>query len=374
VGRRRRRALYVAFLIGLVVTLDGIAGALFIPPATQSFRIPHAYYHHGLAPGIEAVTTWGGQSYPMVTDSLGFRDRTPRHVGLRTARPRTVLFGDSAIEGLGLPYDETVAARIEHHLHANGDDREILNAAAVSCSPLVYYLKARFLIEEVELEFDEMIVFIDVSDIQDEVTYEGFVPDLAGDSLWPRAQGFLDLHSLLWRLTRLSGDRKPVSNEFHFKRDADINVWMENTRAYVERGAALERGRWHWTIDPALQKEWANHGLALAKAHMTALAKLARAHGIALTVVVYPSPVQIYSNDRDSLQSRFWRAFAAEQDVRFIDLFPSFLERAGAQPADVYARYFIPRDTHWNGAGHELVASAVVAAQTRRGGAASGRD
>jgi hypothetical protein len=365
VSRRRRRALYVGYLIGLVVVIDGIAGAVFIPPSTQSFRIPHAYYHHGLAPGVETVTTWNGKSYAMVTDSLGFRDRTPRQVALRTGRPRTVLFGDSAIEGLGYPYDQTVAARMERHLQAGGDDREVLNGAAVSCSPLVYYLKARHLIEEVGLELDEMIVFIDISDIQDEVTYENFVPTLAaGLPLWPRTQSFLDLHSMLWRLTRLSGDRKPVSNEFHFKRDADINVWMENVQAYVERGGDVERGRWQWTIDPALQKAWANHGLALAQAHMGALADLAHAHGIALTVVVYPSPVQIYSNDRDSLQVRFWRTFAAEHAVGFIDLFPLFLASAAAQPADVYARYFIPKDSHWNVAGHEMVASAVVAARS----------
>ena len=363
-GSRRRGALYLGYLIGLVVTIDGIAGAIFIPPSTQSFRIPHAYYHHGLAPGVETVTTWGGTTYPMITDSLGFRDRAPRRVALRGGHPRTVLFGDSAIEGLGVPYEETVAARIERYLQADGADREILNAAAVSCSPLVYYLKARHLIEEVELEFDEMIVFIDISDIQDEVTYEGFVPALAaGSMLWPHAQGFLDQHSLLWRVTKLSEARKPVSNEFRFKRDADINVWMENVQAYVERGAALERGRWQWTIDPALQKEWANHGLDLAKTHMSALADLARAHGIALTVVVYPSPIQIYSNDRDSLQVRFWRALAAERDVRFIDLFPLFLAGTGMRPARVYARYFIPNDTHWSSAGHDLVARAVVDAR-----------
>jgi hypothetical protein len=52
--------------------------------------------------------------------------------------------------------------------------------------------------------------------------------------------------------------------------------------------------------------------------------------------------------------------------VAFVDLFPLFLEHAGAQPADVYAKYFIPRDTHWNRAGHELVAGAVVAARSQR--------
>jgi hypothetical protein len=300
----------------------------------------------------------------MITNSLGFRDRAPRAVPLRSARPRTVLFGDSAIEGLGFPYDATVAAVMERRLHDAGEDREILNAAAVSCSPLVYDLKARYLVERVGLELDEMIVFIDISDIQDEVMYEGFVPTLAaGLGFWPWAEGMLNRHSVLWRLTMLSGDRKPVANDFHFKRDADINVWMENVQSYVERGGAAEYGRWQWTIDPDLQRAWANHGLALARDHMKDLAALARAHGIALTVVVYPAPVQIYSNDRNSLQMRFWRAFAAEHRVGFVDLFPVFLERGGAQPADVYAKYFIPNDTHWNAAGHELVAKAVLDAR-----------
>ena len=59
-------------------------------------------------------------------------------------------------------------------------------------------------------------------------------------------------------------------------------------------------------------------------------------------MVVHPAPVQIYSNDRNSLQMRFWRAFAAEHRVGFVDLFPVFLERGGAQPADVLREILHP--------------------------------
>jgi len=57
---------------------------------------------------------------------------------------------------------------------------EILNAAAVSYSPRIYYLKTKYLIEEKGLVFDELYVFIDISDIQNEIVYQNFYPGQPG--------------------------------------------------------------------------------------------------------------------------------------------------------------------------------------------------
>ena len=45
---------------------------------------------------------------------------------------------------------------------------EVLNAGVASYSPIVYWSKMKFLVEEVKLKLDHVVVFLDVSDAEDE--------------------------------------------------------------------------------------------------------------------------------------------------------------------------------------------------------------
>ena len=77
----------------------------------------------------------------MFTNSLGFRDRTVREIPLASKQKRILLIGDSFIEGMGVPYENSVAGILGESLKA--DATEVLNAAAVSYSPKLYFLKTR---------------------------------------------------------------------------------------------------------------------------------------------------------------------------------------------------------------------------------------
>ena len=48
---------------------------------------------------------------------------------------------------------------------------EVLNAGVGSYSPIIYWRKIKYLIEDVGLRFDEVVVYIDISDAQDEASY-----------------------------------------------------------------------------------------------------------------------------------------------------------------------------------------------------------
>lgn len=72
--------------------------------------------------------------------------------------------------------------------------------------------------------------------------------------------------------------------------------------------------------------------------------------------IVYPLPDQIAAHDRDSIQVRYWRAWSAKHDVRFINGFEPFFR----EPAEiVLKKYFIPGDVHYNEAGHRLLFDKV---------------
>jgi hypothetical protein len=359
----RTAALGLALLLALAVDL--VLGAFLIRPDAGTFRALHPYYHHGFLPDVSTTTRWGEREYPMITNSLGFRDASVRDVALEPAGRRILFIGDSFVEGIGVPWEETFVARLGAEL---GPSVELLNAGAVSYSPLLYRLRVAYLLEEVGLRFGELVVFVDISDIQDEVLYQSFEPRRAtrADRALAGLSTVLLRHSFAaWSTSSILRQRRGgVSNAIDVGKLADNSIYFRDLSAYqVEGGqAAVEKGRWEWTIAEPLMEAWGRRGLELAKADMRALIELCRARGIAVTVCVYPSPVQILMKDEDSLQSRTWREFCAEMGtgVAFVDLFPLFGKAAG-KPRGVYNRYFIPGDVHWNAAGHELVAEALRA-------------
>ena len=103
------------------------------------------------------------------------------------------------------------------------------------------------------------------------------------------------------------------------------------------------------------------------------LAAVSTGHSAANVRTYYSNPetvklawraVQMFENDRDSIQVVAWRDWAKKNNVGFVDLFPAFLD-AGS-PADVLSRFFIPFDIHWNAAGHGFVARRLLTHRAMR--------
>jgi lysophospholipase L1-like esterase len=347
----RLTLLGLALLLTLAtdVTFTRMFRALVPPkPEAPSYRARSAAYHHGLQPMARVDDArWGPLVYPYRTNSLGFRDRDTRVVPLQSKGRRLVFMGDSFTEGVGVPYDETFVGRIDAALAPNGI--EVLNAGVELYSPAIYWRKTKALLDE-GLRFNEMAVFVDISDVQDEVAYRvdedgdvaldgrrrGREEKLNGrydNRLWPlrKLERFLDDHTLVTAgLFRLF--ERPFASDHH-------------------RAAA-------WTTDPVVLEEYGREGLPLARTHMDALAELLKAHRIRLIIAVYPWTDQLLLGDRDSLQVRYWHEWAASSGADFVDLFPAFFDRGA--PRDTVRRLFIAGDIHWNEAGHRLVADAFL--------------
>ena len=101
----------------------------------------------------------------MITNSIGFRDFSNREVKKIPSKKRLLLIGDSAIEGAGYDYEHTLGGLLQNNYKGTF---EVLNSAVGSYSPSIYFKKIKFFINE-GYEFDEAIIFLDPSDIIDEL-------------------------------------------------------------------------------------------------------------------------------------------------------------------------------------------------------------
>ena len=131
----------------------------------KNINISHKIFHHHLLPNSKEMQ--GGNGYPkfkVITNSLGFRDSKVREIDLKK-KNRIVFIGDSFTFGALLDYEYTVPGLADIYFREKGI--EVLNAGVSSYSPSIYYYKTKFFIEQ-GLKFSHLVVFIDISDIEDE--------------------------------------------------------------------------------------------------------------------------------------------------------------------------------------------------------------
>jgi lysophospholipase L1-like esterase len=370
VFERNSVAVMLSFTFFLIFIVDFVAAQWFLKKTPQQekakeFRISHKYYHHDLLPNKKAQDIWGGDPYNVFTNSLGFKDAQIREIPLKIDRKRILLLGDSFTEGVGMPFEKTFAGMVNL---AFKDSIDILNAGCVSYSPKLYYLKTKYLLEK-QLKFDELFVFIDISDIQDETIYESFTSrdetslnnEILGKEIakyeikLPHdTKNYNTLHgsfSFAINQNKLIDDLNENSFFFHYI----YNYKGKETKSVFHE----ERG--YWTVNEEIYKKWGAKGVALAQENMKKLVDLCQQNFIKLTIVVYPRPEQIETNDLDSKQVKIWKQFAVDNKINFLNFFPNYInEESKKNYQQFYDKYFIKGDVHWNEAGNKIIADSLI--------------
>jgi hypothetical protein len=308
-------------------------------------------FHHTLRPCSHFDDfRWAGHIYSVSTNSLGFKDKAVRKVPLVPSCFRILFIGDSFTQGIGHEYDKTFVGLIEPYLARN--DIEALNAGVVLYSPAIYLKKIEYLLSDVHLYFDHVVVFLDISDIHDEAK----IYDIRDERVVWIAGGAPAVMAFLYEYTTIPRNILGLAVRLKDKLTDEPNA----DRSEEDKSYGINDYQSLWTVDSSVYSAYGEVGLQKAKRHMSLLAELLRKRRIGITLVVYPWPDQIVRNDLNSVQVKTWREWAAEHSAHFINLFPDFIKSQQA-PKTVIRRYFIPGDIHWNEEGHRLVATRFVA-------------
>lgn len=352
--------------------------------------IPHQNYHHDFIRNGYSAESGRLGDYDLYTNSLGFKDKSNRKIARSTEKRRIVFIGDSFTEGILLKYQDTFVGRIDSAVSVQ--NIEVLNAGRVSYSPIIYWRKLKYLIENVKLKFDELVVFIDISDIDDEASYydlsidENVIDQIIEPIIEPRDYGiswlisnqnienirlFLRnnfiiisgginwIHDIIFQdtleLQKANSDSLEDSNQEEI--DTTSTTKNDNTWDIV-----LADRRANWTVDEEYYKEYGIRGKPRMIKYMDKLVKLTTEGDIDLTVVVYPWPSQIWYEDLKSMHVQIWQDWCDQNDVNFINLFPAFVKINidETKKLDIISKYFVPYDLHFNKEGNKLVADEFL--------------
>ena len=135
---------------------------------------------------------------------------------------------------------------------------DILNAAALSYSPKLYYLKTKYLLETIGLTFDELFIFLDIYDIQDKVLYGNYIPNpeiirkpfQSEIKEWIKTVSFLAYSTgFLYQETQLKG-------KGYF--------WLKDQDAEFFEDTVFPKIRSDWTTDILFNNRWTQIGLRSA--------------------------------------------------------------------------------------------------------------
>ena len=352
--------------------------------------IPHQHYHHDFIKYGYSAESGRLGDYELYTNSLGFKDKSNRKIARETDKRRILFIGDSFTEGILLNYQDTFVGIIDSVIAPQ--NIEVLNAGRVSYSPIIYWRKIKYLIEDVKLKFDELVVFIDISDIDDEASYydlseeNNVIDQIVEPIVEPRDYGvswFISNHNIEnirlflrnnfiimssginWIHDIIFQDslevqmvsNKPLNNTDDEEIDSLTSIKVDNTWDQV-----LSDRRANWTVDDKYYQEYGLRGKPRMIKYMDKLAYLTNDNGIDLTVVVYPWPSQIWYEDLHSIHVQIWQDWCKLNEIEFINLFPSFVKvnRSEEEKLKIISKYYVPYDLHFNREGNKLIANEFL--------------
>ena len=338
----------ILFNVMVLLILAGIFDVIFTTKFVMpynNFRTNSTYYHHGTKPNQTELTKWFDE-YTIHTNSLGFFDASERDVPLRKDGKRFVFIGDSFTEGVGEPWENTFPGIVSKTLEK--ENIELLNAGCISYSPKIYYLKMKYFFEK-GLEMDDLYVFIDISDVQDEIEYAYFKPTEA-------VPFFSDINLFFYQ------------NSFTYRGIYErLYYWQENPR---HKDSPFWEGKFYpvrhlWSMNMHHYEKWGKEGLELSKKHMDLLFKLTQKYGVKLHIAVYPWRMHILKKDLGSIQVLFWQKFSEERGIDFINFFPDFINVENPEAKEKL--WFVEGDVHWSKAGLKKMADSVIAHFRKKG-------
>ena len=321
--------------------------------------IPDKFYDHKFKKNFKTKNMgWGKRRYSFCTDENGFRTFCDSQ--FKNEKNFDIGFiGDSFTESIGIEYDKAFVGLISLKLNS----KKIANLAVASYSPSIYYAKIKKLLSE-DYTFDEIIVFLDVSDLHDDnVCYE-----LKKNKVVRRpppknhAECRYENHDLNEKILMFMNKRLKMSYELlllvntkleeYGIKDQKIKNWVTNN----------PRSNWTFKYNKKIYNNLTlNQATAISLSNMKKLSVLLEKNNIKLSVAVYPWPGTLKYDTQDNLQLKIWKKFCQNRCSNFYNFMKPFFKILQENNFDyVYNNFYIKNDIHFNEKGNEIIADNFI--------------
>ena len=324
----------------------------------------------------------------LYTNNYGFKNKDGSD--LKNKKIDIAFIGDSFTEGIAIKHEDTFVGIFENQTQGN-----VVNLGVSSYSPSIYYEKIKFYLDK-GFTFKEVIVFIDISDIQDEAAYyiedeHGYIHTRKVGTVSPlkrnlhillsdfpliytavvKIKKFLtkDIKNLFVTNKSSLDFNKPVYKKISLKQKQLSNFERYNEVLiydyYDVKLYDFKYSRSFWTYyndDIPYEPLGIDGGIKRSLNKMSDLYNLLKSKNIKLSIGIHPWPGQILYDQRESKQVKIWRDFCKNKCNNFFNMFNFFfdeIELMGSRKS-VINKYYLDGDVHFNEAGNRAVANEIL--------------
>ena len=354
----------IILIIFLVIIFDIIFTKSYqlyklIVLSNNNYMVPNDFYHHELKKNYAGK----GRSDEFIFTNEHGLIKLDNQSEIDLEDKKNIIFiGDSFTQGAGVAYKDTFSGILTHKLK---DKKKIINLSDVSYSPSIYFYKTKYFIENYNMKFSEVYVFIDISDPYDELyRYEveneivinrknlnnPFINTLY-DKIIYNIKNFITKNTTILYFSLRS------FKNFLVKENIKEKLFNQNYGFIINHQANL------WTFDDKYFEEEGYKGIELCKKYLKLLNEMLSENNSKLTIVVYPWPGQIFRNDKNKKQSSIWQKWAIKNDVKFIDISKLFFREENRSELDrlkIIDKYYLEKDMHFNQNAHKIVAVELL--------------
>jgi len=335
----------ILFLTSILffISFDIIAKKIFdYYNSGEQYTIKHPIYHHDLKKNFTQENYFQFKKYKINTNSLGFKDSKIRNIEKNSSERRIIFIGDSFTEGVGLDYENTFVGIIDNYLNKN--KISVLNAGVQSYSPKIYYRKIKYLIEEQDIKFSDLVVYIDISDIMDENSY--LIDN--NDNVVFKKNNFSTF--ILYDYIKLLLQQNTL---IIFNSLSTIKQIIKPTPEHI-RYKSFYRSR--------LDNTYSNYGFDESIKYMNKLYELCNKNQINLIVAIYPWPTQIFEEDLNSKQVQIWDNWTRQKNIKFINYFSQLVKVniSIEEKKKIIDKFYFKNDIHFNINGNKLMADYFI--------------
>ena len=359
--------IFISFFLFLII--DYYFGKIFIDKYLQSIkdnpiyhkkqRVRHDFFHHTLAPNIDYKKTgWGPKIYRLCTDEWGLKYKC--NTKSRNTY-KLAIIGDSFVEGIGIPYEETFVGIINLRT-----EPEIANLGVSSYSPKIYYSKLKYFIDK-GFKFNHVIIFVDVSDLIDDMNSYVLLRDgKVRDKKWNKKiewyinAKFPVMDQLIFKFTKnnryratdtiLTPTKIFISNE---------NLKIEDIKKIYDKKMNL-RAMWTYTNETKIKgyDYGIDQGIEEQIRTMDMIYDYLADKKIKLSIAVYPWPQTILYDVPYNKHVKIWEEFCKRRCVNFINHYPLFMNinDSDEKKIKIIKKYYQVGDIHFNAEGNKLIA------------------
>ena len=311
-------------------------------------RIWDKTFHHTFKANTNIKSVGIEKNNRFCTNHLGFKSDCNSQ---KIKNYKFGFLGDSFTEGIGLNHENTFVGLFEKKLGF-----EVANLGVSSYSPKLHLAKLNHFLNQ-EINFEHIVLFLDISDYYDEAFYSFDNNDLSV------------IHNSKDRRRIWLKDNFPFTNYYFYvlkkirkSSIPEIEIPNRNSKLVFDE-SVMRKTSW---LKENMNSFEINNKTVLeihneTKSYVDKIYKILNDKNINFSLAIYPWPQNCVDNKNNEFYRNEWKNFCKLRCDHFFDYFQDFDKKnqlLGYE--EVYKTYYIWGDVHFNKKGNIFLANKII--------------